>query len=329
MEIVTRHRLSSKTYYKAIHYGNVLPVKENAGHRSSVGTTITLHDIFYSLPVRRKAVYESKDIERIRQAIISIALIHPDISLSLHNIQSTKPLLQIPNANSLVKRFAQLFGNELSHGLREVSGSNMGFSVSGYISLQGHHTKSLQFLYVNGRLVKKTKLHSQINNILANSLICRKSSAFSSRPSNSLTNPQSCSDKDGIYILTIKCSYNEYDICLEPAKTMVEFKRWDDVCSVVEMTVTQFLSDHHLYLGLSNMSKKRLASTIVDDSDQTKYGVHSRPAKRVTQTLTSDTGDSTSINILTKYSQNELSTGRIIMSFSSIIYVLFRRKVFY
>ena len=318
MEIVTRHRLSSKTYYKTVHYGNVLPVKENAGHRSSVGTTITLRNIFHSLPVRRKAVYESRDIERIRQAIIGIALIHPDISLSLHNVQSTKQLLQIPKTNSLVKRFAQLFGNELSHGLREVSASNMGFSVSGYISLQAHHTKSLQFLYVNDRLVKKTKLHSQINNILSNSLICRKSSAFSSRPSNSLTNPQNCSDKDGIYILTIKCSYNEYDICLEPAKTMVEFKRSDDICSVIEMTVTQFLSDHHLYLGLStcsNISNKRLASTIVEDNDQTKYGVCSRPAKRVTQTLTSDTGDSTSINVLTNSvcSQNELSTGKIIM----------------
>lgn len=317
MEIVTRHRLSSKTYYKAIHYGNVLPVKENAVHRSSVGTTITLRDIFHSLPVRRKAVYESRDIERVRQAMIGIALIHPDISLSLHNSQLTKNLLQISKTNSLVKRFAQLFGNELSHGLREVSASNMGFSISGYISLQGHHTKSLQFLYVNGRLVKKTKLHSQINNILTNSLICRKSSAFSNRPSNSLTSPNNCSEKDGIYILTIKCSYNEYDICLEPAKTMVEFKRWNDVCSVVEKIVTQFLSDHHLYFGLStcsNMSKKRLASSTVDDNDETKYGVCSRPAKRVTQTTSSVTGDnSTSTNVLTNNvcSQNEPSTGKL------------------
>ena len=293
VKLCTRHCLSSTAYCKIFHHGHGLEVCVSTTNRASVGTTVTIHDIFYNLPVRKKTINEHQECDKVRRVLIGVSLIHPYVSFSLRNNQTTECLLQTKKTDSIIRNFTHIFGTQIAEGLHEVSISHSGFKLSGYISTNGYHNKSYQFLYVNKRLLKQTKLHSQISQLLGNSLIARKVSKQNfvniEKYPPEFGSPKRSLETCGVYLLNIECSLNEYDISLEPAKTLVEFKRWNDVHTAVELLVKEFLIKHNLILGitqshvcshneeLGNVTRDR---SPVDSSLGIAYGLHSKLAQR-------------------------------------------------
>ena len=65
-----------------------------ADHHQNVGTTIKVRDLFFTLPVRRKGLVPSVELERIKQRIERIALVHPHIAFSLYDSTKGTRLLQ-------------------------------------------------------------------------------------------------------------------------------------------------------------------------------------------------------------------------------------------
>ena len=256
LEIVTRHRSSYQTYCKLFRNAKVLDLAESRFPRTQCGTTVTLHNIFANLPVRRKSITEVLDFERVRHRIASIALIHPKTAFLLINDSSGTKCLQTHVCKSSVSTFSQLFGNYRSKGLQQVCFEHKDFKVSGFISTDTHHSKSLQFVFVNNRLVLKTKIHKLINSILGKSDLLRKvtasevSSSEPDGPQTKVTSPQNVksSDNHGIFFLNVECLVTEYDICFEPAKTLIEFQDWGSVLFCVEKCIKDFLTKHNFSL---------------------------------------------------------------------------------
>lgn len=196
------------------------------------------------------------EIENVRQTLQGNALANPAISFSLRNDMAGECVLQTRRTNSVLSSFSMLFGSSKAGNMKEVNLKLGVLAVSGYISTDSHHNKLLQFVYINGRLVKKTPLHSCINNVIANSLIARglsrQSVSSKWRSSNNevdVGTPRRVSEKNGIYVLMLKCPRTDYDICLEPAKTLIEFKEWDTVLDFFVQVVKDFLIKHNLTLG--------------------------------------------------------------------------------
>ena len=256
LEIVTRHRSSYQTYCKLFRNAQVLDLAVSRFPRTQSGTTVTLHNIFANLPVRRKSITEVLDFERVRHRIASIALVHPKTAFLLINDSSGTKCLQTHVCKSSVSTFSQLFGNYRSKGLQQVCFEHKDFKVSGFISIDTHHSKSLQFVFVNNRLVLKTKIHKLINSILGKSELLRKltasevSSSEPEGPQTKVTSPQNAksSDNHGIFFLNVECLVTEYDICFEPAKTLIEFQDWESVLFCVEKCIKDFLTKHNFSL---------------------------------------------------------------------------------
>ena len=256
LEIVTRHRSSYQTYCKLFRNAQVLDLAESRFPRTQSGTTVTLHNIFANLPVRRKSITEVLDFERVRHRIASIALVHPKTAFLLINDSSGTKCLQTHVCKSSASTFSQLFGNYRSKGLQQVCFEHKDFKVSGFISTDTHHSKSLQFVFVNNRLVLKTKIHKLINSILGKSDLLRKvtasevSSSEPDGPQTKVTSPQNAksSDNHGIFFLNVECLVTEYDICFEPAKTLIEFQDWESVLFCVERCIKDFLTKHNFSL---------------------------------------------------------------------------------
>lgn len=256
LEIVTRHRSSYQTYCKLFRNAQVLDLAESRFPRTQSGTTVTLHNIFANLPVRRKSITEVLDFERVRHRIASIALVHPKTAFLLINDSSGTKCLQTHVCKSSVSTFSQLFGNYRSKGLQQVCFEHKDFKVSGFISTDTHHSKSLQFVFVNNRLVLKTKIHKLINSILGKSELLRKltasevSSSEPEGPQTKVTSPQNAksSDNHGIFFLNVECLVTEYDICFEPVKTLIEFQDWESVLFCVEKCIKDFLTKHNFSL---------------------------------------------------------------------------------
>lgn len=272
LEISTRHRSSNQTYCKLFRTSQVLELKESRFPRTIRGTSVTVHGLFSNLPVRRKAIMETLDFDRVRHRIASIALINPKTAFTLINDSSGVKCLRTHDCKSVVSAFSQLFGNQRSKHLQQVQFEHDNFKVSGFISTDTHHSKSLQFLYINRRLILKTRLHKLVNSILAKSehlkrlpLPEEKDTVRSENHQSKTTSPQNTKifEKHGVFVLNIDCLVTEYDVCLEPAKTLIEFQNWDKVLSCVEKCIEEFLVEQNL---LSNLDDS--ATSDVSESNE-------------------------------------------------------------
>ena len=277
VEICSRHKLSQQSYSKVFHRGRAVSVSPNKNPRPSVGTTVTVHDFFYNLPVRRNGISEALELNQIRKVIECLALVNPSRSFSVRNDKTAECILQTHKTHSVLSTFGLICGTEKASCMKEVTFSHGDFKVTGFIGTDGHHSKSLQFIYVNGRSVKKTPLHACVNGLLANSIIARKLSRQSD-PSwqpqglpldKDLFSPKRAPERHGVYILMIECPRTEYDICLEPAKTLIEFRTWDSVLNTVELLVRKFLVDSNLTLGPIAPDERSKKNTM--DSETTSH----------------------------------------------------------
>uniref|UniRef100_A0A7N6A230 WW domain-containing protein n=1 Tax=Anabas testudineus TaxID=64144 RepID=A0A7N6A230_ANATE len=252
VEISSRTRSSVKTHVKIFKDGKALETFEGDDARPSAGTTVVICNFFHNMPVRRKRVDTVLEGERIRHRVEAISLMHPSVSFTLKNDCTGAMMVQLPKARNTYHRFVQIHSLGRAQKLGEISYSHGQFEVSGYIGKEGHYNSSLQFLYVNDRLLLKTRIHK-----LLNLLLRRLSNSYQRNESpdgqSAIRSPKHKRSQElhGVFVINIKCSYSEYDICLEPAKTLIEFKDWDGILLCIEEAVKAFLSRENLVAMLS------------------------------------------------------------------------------
>ncbi|KAJ8341570.1 hypothetical protein SKAU_G00338610 [Synaphobranchus kaupii] len=166
VEITSRSKRSGKTFLKIFKHGKSMDVFESESCRPSAGTTVVICNFFHNMPVRRKRMDVVLECERIRHRVEAISLMHPSISFTLKNDCTGAMVVQLPKAKSTYYRFVQINGMARAQKLAEVSLSHGQFEMSGYIGREGHYNNSLQFLFVNSRLVLKTRIHKLLNFLL-------------------------------------------------------------------------------------------------------------------------------------------------------------------
>uniref|UniRef100_A0A4X2LFG5 MutL homolog 3 n=1 Tax=Vombatus ursinus TaxID=29139 RepID=A0A4X2LFG5_VOMUR len=253
VEISSKTNRTVETFVKLFQNGKALEACEAELTRPSSGTTVTVCNLFYQLPVRRKCMDPRLEFEKVRQRIEALSLMHPSISFSLRNDISGSMVLQLPKTKDTRSRFCQIYGLGKSQKLREINFKHKEFELNGHISSEGYYNKNLQFLFVNKRLVLKTRLHKLIDFLLRKeSIICRPKGGPASKQMNS-SPPRHKSNLElhGIYVINVKCHFCEYDVCLDPAKTLIEFRDWDTVLVCVQEGIKTFLKQEQLFIELS------------------------------------------------------------------------------
>nr|CAD7392346.1 unnamed protein product [Timema cristinae] len=245
---------NEQTYCKVFTHGKSHRAGLANTKRPSVGTTVTVTDFMYNMPVRRKRIKEAVDLEEIKSQLECIALMHPQVSISLRNDVKYNIIMQTHRTTDTLKVFSNLFGDTISNSLVPVLFELDRFKVSGYIGKNSHPQKNLQFIYVNKRLILKSKLHKLVNALLAKSFILRANGPWRNVPISKKLDSRffiSCSppekrNKYGVYVLNVECSYCDYDIALDPRKTLIEFKDWDSILKCTEEAVRSFLEKESL-----------------------------------------------------------------------------------
>ncbi|KAM4540318.1 DNA mismatch repair protein Mlh3 [Fundulus diaphanus] len=247
VEISSRTRLSVKTHVKVFKDGQGMDVFEAETSRPSAGTTVIVCNFFHNMPVRKKRVDAVLEGERIRQRVEAVSLMHPAVSFTLKNDCTAAMLVRLPKARDTHHRFVQIHNLARAEKLGRVRHAHEQFEVSGYLGKEGHYNSSLQYLYVNERLLLRTRIHKLLNCLLRRlGSANHKHLSPDGTPATRSPNHKRSQDQYGVYVVNIKCSYSEYDVCLEPAKTLVEFKDWDGVLLCVEGAVNAFLRRENL-----------------------------------------------------------------------------------
>ncbi|XP_050952637.1 DNA mismatch repair protein Mlh3 isoform X1 [Labeo rohita] len=249
VEITSRTKLSVKTHVKTFNETNALKVVEAQSVRPSAGTTVAVYNLFHNMPVRRKRMDGVLETERIRQRVEAISLMHPSVSFTVKKENSDHMMVQLSKTSSTYYRFVQIHGLSRAQKLGEVNYVHEQFEMTGHIGREGHYNNSLQFLFVNGRLLLKTRVHKTLNCLLKR--VSRQNNSPIANPLTSSPKQRGGCDLHGVYVLNIKCHYSEYDICLEPAKSLIEFKDWDNVLICIEEGVKAFLTKENLVTEFS------------------------------------------------------------------------------
>jgi len=118
------------------------------------GTTVTVEDLYFNTPARRKFLKsESTEFGHCDEVFRRIALAHPEIGFTLrHNGRASRHL----RSQSLAERAAAVLGKEVSEASVAVETSAGGMTLTGLAgtpqAAQGR--ADAQYLFVNGRYVR-------------------------------------------------------------------------------------------------------------------------------------------------------------------------------
>ncbi|XP_077394146.1 DNA mismatch repair protein Mlh3 isoform X2 [Festucalex cinctus] len=254
VEISSRARNTGRTLVRIFKNGKEMDVFAKDICRPTAGTTVIICNLFHNMPVRRKRMDLVLEGERVKHRVEAMSLMHPTVSFTLKNDCTGAMIVQLPKARDTYHRFIQIHSLARAQKLGEVQHARAQFEVTGYLGREGHYNGSLQFLYVNGRLLLKTRIHTLLNSLLRR-LSSPASRNDSAEKQSAVRSPKQkrCQDLHGVYVINIKCAYSEYDISLEPAKSLIEFKDWDGVLLCIEEAVKAFLCRENLVLSQDDL----------------------------------------------------------------------------
>jgi DNA mismatch repair protein MutL len=220
VELLTQMEGQSEGTRVLIEGGRMRDVRTAARPR---GTTITVRDLFFNVPARRKFLRsEATESFHLTSLVTHYALAHPEIAFVLTN--NGRESLRVAPAASLRERAYQIFGAEFLDSLLEVRGGHEQIArVSGYVSAprERRTTRDAQYLFVNGRYVRDRLVSRALGEGYRTVL------------------------PHGVYpaaLLFLEVPLEEVDVNVHPAKTEVRFRRAPAVSDAVREAVRAALA---------------------------------------------------------------------------------------
>ncbi|MDE1177199.1 MAG: DNA mismatch repair endonuclease MutL [Edaphobacter sp.] len=277
--IASVSRLTLETRAAEEEAGTVVEI--NGGHIQRVeaaglpvGTTITIRDLFFNTPARRKFLRsEQTELSHIAALVTHYALANPSKHFELHS--STQALLTAPVTSSNGDRLFQIFGRDTSmHMLptaAEIDFARAGLPepppwkrepdyespapgmlrLSGFVSkpdLQKLNRNSI-YIFVNGRLIRDRLILHALTDAYRNII-----------PPTSYP----------VVLLFLEMPPEEVDVNVHPAKTEVRFRQsafiHDFVRDSVRNTLMHARPAADFLQALNNNSPLASASLLVDVS---------------------------------------------------------------
>lgn len=220
VELLTNTDADKPATRVVIEGGRLLDVKDAA---RPVGTTITVRDLFFNTPARRKFM-RSEATENYHITLIAThyALAHPDIAFTLMN--NGRETISAAPAKDLKERAFQIFGSSLMESLIPVSGGRDHVArVSGFISAprERRTNRDSQYFFVNHRFVRDKTIAEGLREGFRSVL------------------------PNGVYpvaFLFLDLPPEEIDVNVHPAKTEIRFRRSEAVKDVIGESVRMSLA---------------------------------------------------------------------------------------
>jgi DNA mismatch repair protein MutL len=124
------------------------------------GTRVTVRDLFFATPARLKFMKAARtETDHVEDAVMRLAMAHPDVSFSLTADGQSKLRLEATGADLLSARLARLarvMGREFAQSALPIEANREGVLLAGFIGLPtlSRATAQAQYLFVNGRPVR-------------------------------------------------------------------------------------------------------------------------------------------------------------------------------
>lgn len=207
VELVTKTAENEAATRVYIEGGRLIDVKDAA---RSNGTTITVRDLFFNTPARRKFMRsEATENYHLTNIVQHYALANPEIAFNLTN--NGREVLRVSPAVDLRERAFQIFGSQMIESLLKVEGGREYVAkITGFVSAprERRTTRDGQYFFINGRFVR--------DKIIAGGLLEGFRAVL----------------PHGVYpvaFLFLEIPFEELDVNVHPSKTEVRFRRGEAV----------------------------------------------------------------------------------------------------
>jgi len=220
IELVTKVEDQTAATRVVVEGGRLVDVKDAARGR---GTTISVRDLFFNTPARRKFMRsEATENYHLASIITHYALAHPEIAFTL--TINGRESIRVSPAKDLRERAFQIFGANLIESLLPVTGGREFIAkVSGFVSAprERRTSRDSQYFFINKRFVR--------DKTIARGLLEGYRSVL----------------PHGVYpvaFLFLEIPVEEVDVNVHPAKTEVRFRRTEAVKDVIAEAVREALT---------------------------------------------------------------------------------------
>ena len=220
VELITKTEDELAASRVIVEGGRLIDVKDAA---RDTGTTISVRDLFFNTPARRKFMRsEATENYHLAGIVTHYALAHPEIAFTMTN--NGREVLSASPARDLRERAFQIFGGGMLESLLPVTGGREFIAkVSGFVSAprERRTTRDAQYFFVNQRFVR--------DKTIAGGLLEGYRSVL----------------PHGVYpvaFLFVDVPIEEVDVNVHPAKTEVRFRRKEAVKDVIAEAVRSSLA---------------------------------------------------------------------------------------
>ncbi|KAF9168668.1 DNA mismatch repair protein [Actinomortierella ambigua] len=249
LEITSKPRQQDHAYTALFRGGDRLLLEESSKPlRYEHGTVVSVRDLFFKFPVRQRQLSEQsslQDIEGVKRTVEKLALAAPHVSFVTIDTFRDAKVVNLRKSDSLQSRIRTLLGPTIASSLIAVrsatvqdGGKSADISCAGFISTAGYYSQLHQHIFLNNRPIHSQAIQSAIHHVFQQSNFGKERSSVDSEG-------RRVKERHPVYVLTLTCRSDWYDIFADPAKTTVLFKEEERVVQLVRGMVIRFLLEQH------------------------------------------------------------------------------------
>ena len=223
IEITTKTAEEESGITLKIEGGTVMDEENTA---SVTGTSITVKNLFFNVPARKKFLKKpATESGYVTDVINKTALAHPEVSFKY--INNGNLILHTPGSNDVRTVALFVFGKEFAKKMIEIEYKDSTYKINGLIGKPelSRANRSYEYLFINGRPVKSSIVSSAVEEAYKTRLM---------------------TGKFPVFILDIKIDLTMVDVNVHPAKLEVRFDNDNDIFDFVFKAVSKCLENETL-----------------------------------------------------------------------------------
>jgi DNA mismatch repair protein MutL len=216
----------------------------------SIGTTITVENLFYNTPVRYK--FLKKDYTEagyIEDAVTRVALVNKNVAIKL--ISNGKTVVQTNGNGDLKTVIYSIYGKDVAAEINEVDYEYEGIKISGVVGkpVIARANRSNQLFFLNGRYIKDKNLTAAADQSYKGIIPV---------------------GRYGFLVLNLDMDPKLVDVNVHPAKLEVRFEEESKVFKAVYHAIKSSLAKSEL---VENVEKENEETTISNDNSNTEVSI--------------------------------------------------------
>lgn len=193
---------------------------------AETGTVITVKNLFYNTPARRKFLKKAAtESGYVADVVNRIALGHPHIAVKY--INNGNVVLQTSGNNDLKTAVFYIYGKEQAGKMAEASLTREGYSLKGLVCRPelSRANRTYETFFINGRYVKSSVVSNAAEEAYRGRLM---------------------TGRFPVFVLNMSVPKNTVDVNVHPTKLEVRFSDEDFIYELVYDTITKALKDKEL-----------------------------------------------------------------------------------